>query len=256
MTDLVLAYAVVARLVCDWFMGVLDMIVQRAIALLTMGAIVLFGAVIVRGEPENAAPLRRDKPAKDDPRSQKVRALVWRADRTCALNCAYLMLRCYDKPADYLEMENELIRQEMSSVYDIKTAVGRRGLKLAIASLTPKELRSIPLPAIAHWEVANLHGRTAGHFVVVVATDEANVTYVDGTAAETMNVTWRDFQRKWTGVVAYRQASAPRTYAIVVLATLLGLASPWVFSTVYRITYRIKPGASESASTETIGNKT
>lgn len=49
----------------------------------------------------------------------------------------------------------------------------------------------------------NPRGETGGHFVVVLEATESGVLCVDGTTAETRQLSWRDFDRQWSGFVAH-----------------------------------------------------
>lgn len=132
---------------------------------------------------------------------------AWRSTRTCGINCLYFLLRSEDKPAEYAVLYEQLLEECPISLYRIKTVAARYGLEFQLATIGPDELRRVHKPAIAHLEIVNHRAEAGGHFVVVIAADSDGVRYVDGTTAETRSVSWRDFQRKWSGIVAYKRSA-------------------------------------------------
>jgi hypothetical protein len=151
------------------------------------------------------------------------RDIVWRADRVCGLNCLYFLLRSFGKEPDYVSMQGQMLKRELTSLYDMKTEAARYGVTLELAKMSLDELRKAPMPAIAHTEVVDVTGHGGGHFVVVVSVGDDHVHAVDGTTAEFRLLPRRDFERTWSGYVAYHKQPAFDSWPTLSLALLGGV---------------------------------
>ncbi len=183
---------------------------NRAFLAFTIAALVASAPCGLRAQEEP-----RDASRADD------RQTVWRSERVCGLNCLYFLLRAYGKAPDYLSMQRNLVRPDLTSLYDLGAAAKQHGVPLRLASMTPKELSAVPKPAIAHLDVTSVRGQTSGHFVVVTHATPEGVRFIDGTTAETREFTWRDFQRDWSGNVAYREPTLGGNSAVVSMSAAL-----------------------------------
>lgn len=96
--------------------------------------------------------------------------------------------RARRKHADYEAMHKELLTERLASLLQIRETAAQHGLALQLTKLTPGELRGMPKPVIAHLDIVHVNG---------------HVVYVDGTTAETRTTPWADFQRDWSGAIAY-----------------------------------------------------
>jgi peptidase C39-like protein len=133
--------------------------------------------------------------------------LVWRSKRVCGLNCAYFVLRAHGKDPDYAEMQRRLLKEEFTSLRDIKQAAAEYGVQLRLARMTPEQLRNVDKPAVAHFDLVDIKGGAQGHFVIVTQTDDNTVQFIDGTTVLTRSLSWREFQRNWSGYVAHRTST-------------------------------------------------
>ncbi|MFV0445927.1 MAG: cysteine peptidase family C39 domain-containing protein [Planctomycetaceae bacterium] len=149
--------------------------------------------------------------------------LVFRADRACGSNCLYFVLRACDIEVDYLRLHDELVRDRLPSLTDLRESAERRGVELTLGRLTRAELISAPKPVICHCEIVGFTGQAIGHFVVVTGADSQRVHYVDGTSVESIVTRWEDFERNWTGAAGViGQRRDPRT---LLAAVCIGFAA-------------------------------
>jgi ABC-type bacteriocin/lantibiotic exporter with double-glycine peptidase domain len=130
-------------------------------------------------------------------------SILWRSERACALNSLYMLLKLEDLVADYVTLRQRLLKEELSSLNDIALSAAAMGIDVQVAKSTPFGLRSLNRPAVVHLEAVSLDGTEHGHFVVVTAFDDDGVSYVDGTTAEPMQISVAEFERQWSGYLAF-----------------------------------------------------
>ena len=129
--------------------------------------------------------------------------VVWRSARVCGCNCLYIMLREKGIEPDYLKLRQELLRESFTSLTQLQEAGEKRGLACRMGKTNPQGLRSLPKPLIAHLDRLSGRGQARGHYVLVLAAHEENLTVMDGTSGIIETTPWRTFQRRWSGYVLY-----------------------------------------------------
>ena len=160
-------------------------------------------------------------------RPPTVENILWRAERVCGVNCIYLLLRHFDRQADYGALETELVRDDFTSLVDLKRAATTRGLATTIAKTDHRGLELLPKPLIAHLDIVSPRGVASGHFVLVTQIHQGgNVIYIDGTTAEPRTSSWQDFERDWSGYVVvtkpFLELSTRMNFIIAGLGALVG----------------------------------
>jgi hypothetical protein len=164
-------------------------------------------------------------------------SVIWRSERACGLNSLYFLLRCSGVEPDYIAMQGGLLTEEMSSLFDLKAKARDYGMALEVVRLVPEGLRSAPRPIIAHMEIAGVGGQAGGHFVVVTHTDDESVSYVDGSTAQSHTVTWRDFNKEWSGYAAYLDNPGGFAIAGIVAGFFAGAVIGWAFNRLLKGRY-------------------
>ena len=138
------------------------------------------------------------------------KAAVWRSEKTCGLNCLYVLLGANNIESDYNRLSEEvLVENKVTSLTDLRLAAKRHGLAAALGKTGPEGLAGLPKPVLAHWDLANKPGDYPGHFVLVLKTTAESVEFMDGTSGEIRGVEWREFQKRWSGYVLYVSPSQP-----------------------------------------------
>jgi len=132
------------------------------------------------------------------------KGIIWRSEKSCGLNCLYVMLGVYQLPVDYARLTSEVITSEPgTSLTTLKTVARRYGLSAELGKTDPEGLTRLPKPFIAHLDLAIQQGEIPGHFVLVLKTTSDEVEFMDGTSGAIRGTSWREFQRHWSGHVMY-----------------------------------------------------
>jgi len=163
----------------------------------------------------------RGKDGSDDRPAGTVPAddLIWRAERACGVNCAYLLLRYHDQAVVYRALEADLVRDDLASLADLKRATSSRGLATQVLRADRRGLEALSKPLVAHLDKVSPRGETSGHFVLVLKTDsEDGVDCIDGTTAEPQTIPWSDFSRDWSGHVLAIATRSPLSHGLRVAA--------------------------------------
>jgi len=159
-----------------------------------------FLILLVAGSVWPASLEEEGPPGEAAPRKAADPELLWRTRRACGVNCLYVLLRTYRIETDYEQLMHDLYAaapEGESSLADLQAAAAARGLPLAAGKTSLESLRALEKPVIAHIEGAV--GRTGGHFVLVLETNENAVKVMDGTSAAIVTKTWREFAQSWSG---------------------------------------------------------
>jgi Peptidase C39 family len=135
---------------------------------------------------------------------------LWRSGRVCGVNCVYLMLRVAGRRPDYAVLSKQLLGDKANSLTDLQSAARRWGVELELARLNASELRRAPKPLIAHFEAVDLDGVERGHFVIVMRATDGGVDCIDGTDGGQTTRSWAEFERLWTGYVAFYGTESTR----------------------------------------------
>ena len=190
-----------------------------------------------------AGPGPTDKSAEPD-------QTAWRSERVCGPNCLYTLLKYRGINVSYPKLLESCIGgKDFMSLSAIQKTSDLHGLPLSLGRTDRKGLEKLPKPVIAHLEQMGPRGDVQGHFVLVLQAGTSGVKTMDGTTAIIHDTGWRDFEREWTGYLAY--PTAPSTMADSLksmgLCALLGLSTGMV---VARFRRKQKPGTTSSVSVE------
>src|SRR6266404_69007 len=94
--------------------------------------------------------------------------IVWRSERSCGLNCLYVLLGTHNIDVDYYRLATEVIRgEDYTSLTELRLASNRHGLAVNLGRSNPEGLMRLPMPVIAHLELMSPRADTPGHFVLV-----------------------------------------------------------------------------------------
>jgi hypothetical protein len=148
--------------------------------------------------------------------------LVWRTIYKCPINSMYILLRLYERPVRYEELEARLpVGQGGSNLTALRDCAAAYGLRTRVVKATPETLARSPLPAIAHCD----EERTTGHYVVVLGiTGQDNVHIIDGTTAVVSTQSLSDFRKIWSGYLLVAD-KRPWWGALFPVALGLGIVS-------------------------------
>jgi len=155
--------------------------------------------------------------------------VVWRSERACGLNSLYFLLTLTGHKADYLQLQQSLLKERLVSLEDMRNTAKSHGMPVRIVTMSPSELRSLTVPVVAHFETVEVSGKAGGHFVVVFDTDDEGVHYVDGTTAETFHVSWRKFERSWSGYIVCPYESKVTNWLLSFSSFLVGAIAGFFF---------------------------
>ena len=163
-------------------------------------------------------------PLSDDTPTSTVN-LNWRAARVCGVNCVYLLLRHFNQAVEYQKLEADLLRDDITSLADLKRAATSRGLATQVLRTDRDGLDRLPRPMIAHLDHVSPQGETSGHFVLILKNEGENgVACIDGTTAEPRTIPWSEFERDWSGHVLATFAPTPSSSAgLLICGTALWL---------------------------------
>lgn len=153
------------------------------------------------------------------------RSIYWRSERCCALNSLYMLLRLESIKCDYLTLRDSLLKEDLSSLEDIRRAASDLGVTLRVVHATPEELRTINGPVLVHFETVTLRGNNAGHFGIVTEIADHHVAFLDGTTAEPMEMSISEFERHWSGYAAFRSSRPLRLAKYLEGALVLGFGA-------------------------------
>ena len=149
--------------------------------------------------------LQADETAGGDRTIRDSSGLIWRSQRSCGVNCLYVLLQTEDIPVEYVELQRTLLDDDVvPSLTDLKTAATMYGLQCALGRATPESLKTLDFPLIGYWEMEEPSAAIKGHFVLVLGATNDRVKYMDGTTGVIRDVSWSRFNQMWTGHILYR----------------------------------------------------
>ncbi|MFN8740444.1 MAG: cysteine peptidase family C39 domain-containing protein [Pirellula sp.] len=151
---------------------------------------------------------------------------IWRSERACAANCAYLLLKMHGRECDYSDVEKRLVKENLSNAHDIKLVLQEHGLETTIFRTDMDRLSRADFPVIAHVEQSSALSETSGHFVLLIGFGDDMVEYYDGTTVERYRIRKSEFSKNWTGIaiVANAQRNWGSVWCVVVVGFFLGFA--------------------------------
>ncbi|MGH2510780.1 MAG: cysteine peptidase family C39 domain-containing protein, partial [Ktedonobacteraceae bacterium] len=152
------------------------------------------------------------------------REVIWRSEKACGLNCLYVLLGIHDIPLDYERLTTEMMEEERkyTSLTHLKLMAKKYGLTASIGKTDPSGLMSLSKPIVAHWDIMSQKGESPGHFVLVLKTDSENIEFMDGTSGVLRSISWREFQRRWSGYVMFASRADPFSSWIFPSLSILG----------------------------------
>lgn len=172
----------------------------------------LAAALVVLASTADSAPI------------EKVNDVIWRSERCCGVNCAYVMLKTHEIQVDYMQLQRSLLdSSELPSLTDLRDAMREAGLPVEIGKTTADGLTAIGKPVIAHLDLVGARGTTGGHFVIVLSIDNNNIQYLDGTTALIQTKSTADFMRRWSGYVVFRDAGPLQQAKPLLISAVLGI---------------------------------
>lgn len=132
---------------------------------------------------------------------------IWRLGQNpnrCGVNVLYMFLTAAGQKATYDSILAGVPDDERGvSLFDLSILSNRLGVGVHILRLNRQSLLTKETPLIAHFEkIAGV----SGHYVLITGMDDKTVSYVDGTTARGVSVSWPDFERRWSGYVMVRSA--------------------------------------------------
>lgn len=124
---------------------------------------------------------------------------IWRSARHAGINSliCFLKIHGHELPASgFMESENgDGLPQ---NVAEIVAVANSKGYTLAARSISPEDLKTLPLPAIVHMDGDDT---SSGFLNVLLQVDAQRVIYMDGATAIISTQNREAFLRAWSGVV-------------------------------------------------------
>ncbi len=146
---------------------------------------------------------------------------TWRDANSCGINALYMMLRLRGLNVDYRTVDSLLpVARDGTGLADLRRCSDSLGLRTVIVKATPRDLRGVLLPAIAH---AEEEGKGTGHYVVLTAASTDGLEMIDGTTAIVSVVPWEKFEKTWTGYLLVPSDAMPGGYSGMVCAAVVVL---------------------------------
>lgn len=178
--------------------------------------------------------------------------IKWRSERLCGVNCLFIMLGVYKIDVDYELLSGELLPgDEFTSLTKLKESATRHGLEVGMGRSDPAGLQELTKPVLAHWEAASASGNQTeapGHYVLVLKTTPDGVEYMDGTTGVIREVSWREFQRRWSGYLIWSSGPTPGwSFGWCSIAILGGMAIAGIWH--YRTKRKARISLTASGST-------
>ncbi len=131
-------------------------------------------------------------------------AFQWRTEKTCGLNCLFVMLRLGGRTLSYPELYDRVLLSDQGvALADLRDQAGFFGLACSLAKTDPAHLEFVPTPFIAHTELLSPSGKSAGHYVLVLNVTSEELTFMDGTTAVISTVNKNSFVERWTGYILH-----------------------------------------------------
>lgn len=145
---------------------------------------------------------------------------IWRIQKRCGVNSAYVFARLLGQPVDYDDaLDGIPISDHGTSMADMKEYLSRRGIKSEIIKTSPQYFTTCSLPAVALLEAG---GRFDRHFSVVVDASPSRMCLIDGTTGELMPLTLPEFSERWTGYLLVARGGPDWLHWASMLAILGG----------------------------------
>ncbi len=124
---------------------------------------------------------------------------VWQAGPMCGPNALFFMMRLNGVPVNHAELLKHLAPPKQgSSMAELQQAARQWGLATEILQTTPSGLDRLHVPFIAH---LSLPPNDAGHYLLVLRTNEDSLKTIDGTKGTLLTVRRETFLRHWSGHV-------------------------------------------------------
>jgi len=168
---------------------------------------------------------------------------VWRTEKQCGVNAAYMLLKLRGCEADYRVLEEGLREEAGSSDADsgatlegLRRVVRRQGLSADVVHARIVDLPRIEFPVIAHLEPDNVEEfdfRRRGHYVVILKMYENEgtevVQFIDGASGSVERMRMCVFFRQWSGYLLAPRAGRPawQHFCLTLLCLGVALGSWW-----------------------------
>ena len=131
----------------------------------------------------------------DDPRVQKMRII-------CGPNSLYLLLRAWNIPVRYTEVERQLPMVERgTTLLALKQTAAQLGLPTRVRQCTTESLATLNLPSIVHLRANFREDARETHYALLSTISESGVVCIDGTTGFREEVSWGKMEWYWTGYV-------------------------------------------------------
>jgi hypothetical protein len=171
---------------------------------------------------------------------------TWRSENQCGLNSLYVLLRLAGIDVDYHDVRRRYPNNgQPTSILTLQDLASQFGLELTAGKTNVVGLQRVAKPVIAHFETVATRGEASGHYVVVTNVNEQQVTYVDGTTAETRSVSWEDFNKLWTGFVLVHDRTNYARLPISAIALFVGVLVVVVTRVVMSVAHRLRTSPSK-----------
>jgi ATP-binding cassette subfamily B protein RaxB len=128
-------------------------------------------------------------------KSAKLPLIRQKEQSDCAIACMAMIARYYGQSITLRSMDNELVTNEKGmSVREIIKCAEKLNLKGKVRKITTKQLKSINLPVILHWN--------GNHFVILKSVHDNGVYLHDPAIGKTF-VSWQEIYNQFTGIVIH-----------------------------------------------------
>jgi hypothetical protein len=135
----------------------------------------------------------------ESPDGFKVSNTIWRQPTYQAATSCFLLLRLYQISADYGAIMDDFPKPtQNATLLDISEVCKAYGLSASCQKWGPSELKSSPLPCIAHLS-SNIS--LGGRFLVILSMEESYIVFLDGVTGSPSKMPADVFFRNWSGYV-------------------------------------------------------
>jgi ABC-type bacteriocin/lantibiotic exporter with double-glycine peptidase domain len=148
--------------------------------------------------------------------AENLTSIASKGRSVCGLHCLYMVLKLHGLDVKFADVEKVTeLRNSGISLYGLKQAASRLGVRARVIRCSLAELQKISLPVIAHLKEGPKE-TIGGHYVVITRfLDNQRIEYIDGTTGQIQTASFDRLRAYWwTGyVLELEQARDKKVWA-------------------------------------------